>query len=133
MKVSRREDFAILLMSALATRKNDEFLSLSTIAGQSGLSPLFLKHIALDLKKKKLIKSREGVGGGYRLARSPEKITVAQILEAVSPDVVKTSCDSDKTCCIDTKSCTCRNLWDTVNTRMRSQLENVKLSDIARS
>ncbi|OGG04009.1 hypothetical protein A2W14_00745 [Candidatus Gottesmanbacteria bacterium RBG_16_37_8] len=131
MKVSKKEDFAILLMTVLARNFSDKYIPLSFVSKETNLSPLFLKHIALELKNKGLIISREGINGGYRLSRNPGNITAAHILAAVNKVIVKTACDS-KTCRIEKDSCICLSFWNGFNRQMLATLQNVKLSDIAR-
>ena len=130
MKVSKKEDFAILLMTILAKNFSEKFIPLSYVSKETNLSPLFLKHIALDLKHSGLVKSREGVQGGYRLSRNPRHISAAHILQAVSNGLVKPACDQ-KTCRIEKTQCLCLSFWNTFNRQMLQKLQNVKLSDIA--
>lgn len=129
MKVSKREDFAIILMSTLAENYSKGYLSLSSIARKTRLSPLFLKHIALSLKNHGLIQSREGVRGGYRLAKKPQKINMAQIITAVSEGIVTPKC-IDSECRIKKKDCYCFPFWDRFNRLLQNELALVKLADI---
>lgn len=83
MKLTRQEEIALLFASELA-RQQDVFVPLSDIAGTHGVSVLFLKKIALCLKKHQLVISREGLNGGYKLGRKPEDISAWDIFTAVS-------------------------------------------------
>ncbi|OGG32161.1 hypothetical protein A3I80_04610 [Candidatus Gottesmanbacteria bacterium RIFCSPLOWO2_02_FULL_40_10] len=131
MKVSKKEDFAILLMTVLAENYSIKYIPLSFVSRKTGLSPLFLKHIALELKNKGLIESREGTLGGYRLNQTPDSISAAQIINAVSEgSIVKISC-TKKTCVVGRDNCICFVFWGNFNRKMYSYLENVKLSEIA--
>ena len=129
MKISKRDDFSLIFMSVLA-KTNDKkgFVSLSTVAQETHLSPLFLKHIALTLKGKGLVESREGVAGGYRLTRSPEKITVAEIISSETHGCISLSCNHT-TCRIDKGNCLCYPFWNRVGKEMFSVLEKINLSD----
>ncbi len=84
MRLIKQEDFAILLMSELAKNYGRKSLSLSHVAEAHGVSVLFLKKIARFLRLSGLVISKEGVTGGYVLAREPRSITVWDILLAVS-------------------------------------------------
>ena len=131
MKISKREDFAIIFMSHLAKHKSKEFVSLAKVSISTGLSPLFLKHIALELKNKGLIKSREGVAGGYRLAKKPRDISATEILTAVTRDMVKPACYDGK-CRLSENDCICLSFWGNFNNRMISLLNKVSLAEIAK-
>ena len=131
MKISKREDFAIIFMSHLARQKSKEFLSLTKIAKSTGLSSFFLKHIALELKNKGLIESREGVAGGYRLKKSPEEISATEILLAVSKEMVKTAC-YDGDCRLTSTKCICHSFWGRFNLKLASILNQVSLAEIAK-
>lgn len=130
MRVSRKEDFALLIMSFLARNYSARYISTAYIAQKANLSPLFMKHITVNLKNEGLIESKEGTGGGYRLARDPEKISVAEILKSVSPKVVNLSCDKD-TCRLVKEDCLCLNFWSKFNKKMGGYLKEIKLADIA--
>lgn len=87
MKITKLEDWALLLVAELAKNYLQAPLSLSHIAREHGISFLYLKKITRDLKKAGLIESREGVRGGYSLSRLPQGITVWDVLQAVSSPV----------------------------------------------
>lgn len=131
MKISQKEDFALILMTYLARNYSPQFIPLSTVSKNTHLSSYFLKHIASDLKNKGLIKSREGVTGGYRLARAPQKISAEGILSAVGKAVVRPACYQKDTCRINKKGCFCYSFWDDINKKMSRELKNVSLSDLA--
>lgn len=83
MKLTRQEEIAILFTSELAKRP-DTFISLSEISQKHAVSQLFLKKIARMLKKQGLIKSREGLNGGYELGRPADAMSAWDVMEAVS-------------------------------------------------
>ena len=83
MKLSRQEEIAILLISSIASASHR--ISLTDISQEHGVSILFLKKIARSLHKARIIDSKEGVGGGYILAKEPSSISVLDILQAVGP------------------------------------------------
>lgn len=131
MKISKRDDFSLIFMSLLARYYPDKFISLTSVAKETNLSALFLKHIAMDLKNKGLIQSREGIGGGYKLSKNPDKITVAEIISATSNRLITPEC-THHTCRIKTKNCSCYNFWDKVNNQMLSIFNNISLSEFSK-
>lgn len=132
MKITQREDFGLIFMSILAQHYNGGYISLTTIAAQTKLSPLFLKHIVSRLLKNKLIKSREGLRGGYKLMRPPKSISIAEILEAISGNMIVPYC-SDSTCRVKEKKCFCIPFWGKINKKILSYLQNVHLSTLVKT
>ncbi len=129
MKISRRDDFSLIFMSQLARNTNNgKFVSLKKIARETNLSPLFLKHIALSLKEKGLVVSREGIAGGYKLAKNPSHITVAEIISEEKNDCIALSC-THRQCRINKKDCPCYPFWHKVGREMFTVLEKITLSD----
>lgn len=83
MRFPRQEDFAIIFMSELGL-VYPKRLSLSLVAEKHGISTLYLKKIVRMLRQAKLVKSKEGTGGGYSLARGPKLISLWDVTSAVS-------------------------------------------------
>jgi Rrf2 family transcriptional regulator, cysteine metabolism repressor len=84
MYIPRYDEVAILLMSELAASYGQGALSLASVSRNHGVSALFLKKIVRSLKSAGLVKSREGINGGYELAKSPEKISLWEIINSFS-------------------------------------------------
>ncbi len=82
LRLLKQENVAILLVSELASSP-DHLISLAHIAKRHGVSLLFLKKLALQLREAGLIKSKEGVGGGYRLSRDAKSISILDCLKAL--------------------------------------------------
>src|SRR5512147_928839 len=83
IKVSTRGDYAARALLSLALHEDDRPTSVKEIAERTHLPQPYLEQILLSVKGAGLVRSKRGVGGGYVLARSPEEITLAQILAAV--------------------------------------------------
>ncbi|MBI2617262.1 Rrf2 family transcriptional regulator [Candidatus Gottesmanbacteria bacterium] len=131
MKISRRDDFALVFMKVLAEQYCEKFISVSLIAKKTKLSPLFLKHIASSLRDHRLIESREGIAGGYRLSREPKAISVAQILKATSEKIINPSCVHG-TCRLEKKNCTCFSFWNKVNSKFLDYLGDITLAQFSK-
>lgn len=130
MKISKKEDYGLIFMSVLAKNYSKDFVSLTTVAKETDLSSLFLKHLASLLLKNKLIESKEGVTGGYRLIRNPRKISLGEILMALSEGMVIPSCKGH-VCKVKKAKCACYFLWNKVNDKVFKYLNDMKLSDFS--
>jgi len=87
MKLNRFEEVAILLVSAIGGAS--ERISLSDISQEHGISTFFLKKIARSLRIAGIIDSKEGIHGGYTLAKDPSGISVLDILQAVGGEATE--------------------------------------------
>lgn len=72
----------------IRSHARDEWAQIGDIALSCGIPRKYLEQVLLDLKTGGLLESKKGQGGGYRLARSPDGISVAQVLEAIGGELV---------------------------------------------
>jgi len=87
MNLSAKTEYACLAMLALAEAYDSgEPVQLRRIASEHGIPSRFLVQILLQLKGASLVTSTRGAAGGYRLARPPQEITLADVIEAIEGD-----------------------------------------------
>lgn len=128
MKITKKEDFSLIFMGILAKNYPGRYVSLSSVGVKTNLSHLFLKHIASDLLNKKLIISKEGVNGGYKLTKNPRQITIADILGTNSKAGVLLPCLKAK-CRMNKDNCLCNGFWQNINNKITFYLSNISLSE----
>lgn len=80
MKLTSRSEYALLALVYLARHDSDGFISVETIALAQEIPPKFLEQILLALKRAKYLRSAKGQRGGYRLAKTADKISVAEVI-----------------------------------------------------
>src|SRR5580700_6082230 len=84
MRVSAKAEYACVAMPELAASYNDpQPVRIKTIAEAQGIPPRFLVQILLQLKTAGLVASVRGAAGGYQLARPPEAISLAAVVNAI--------------------------------------------------
>lgn len=130
MKTSKREDYAIVLMTALAKEK--EYISLKTLSGKYHLPYAFMKQISNDLVSAELLTTKGGSAGGYKLAREPKDINWKEIMVAVSGEPDFAQCVGDKGSCPISDKCPAASAWNEVHDVILKSLEKVKLSDFVK-
>lgn len=109
-QISAKTNYGLLIMLELASCPK-KTVPLSPLAKALGVSSSYLSQVSKSLQEAKLIKSREGAGGGYYLARKPEDIKVLDILEALSGEI-KIRCSHSKTkVCPYFKNCGLIGAW----------------------
>jgi Rrf2 family protein len=96
MKISAKAEYACVALVELAMRHQRGLpTSLKIIAEQYGISQAFLMQIFMQLKGAGLVLSVRGAGGGYQLARKPEKISIADIVDVIDgPPSLETALSS---------------------------------------
>src|SRR5687767_7381379 len=84
MRISAKAEYACAAMLELAaSHGSPQPVSIKAIADAHGLKARFLVQILIQLKTAGLVASVRGASGGYQLARAPEMITLAQVINAI--------------------------------------------------
>jgi len=80
MKLSTRSEYACLALIDLAQHREEGFVPTPLIAERQEVPRQYLEQILLILKRAGYVRSRRGTGGGYRLARDPASISMAEVI-----------------------------------------------------
>ena len=81
MRFSKKTDYAIALIDALKlTYFSKNFVGLADIAKKNQLPRTFLEKLARMLRDERMLESRKGMNGGYRLARNPSALTLHEVI-----------------------------------------------------
>lgn len=131
-KISTKGDYGLLLLTALAekTSAGRKFVSLKEIADEKKLSLPYISRIIIPLKDAGLVESKEGRDGGYRLSKSPEKITIMEILELLEGPVAPVRCCEKKTAkCGSETFCNVKHTWLAAKILLAKFLRNTTLAD----
>ncbi len=94
IRFSRREDYAVIIVTTLAEQYDKQLISLSQIAKEYKLSLLFLRNVANDLRNKGIIGAVEGKNGGYKLQKDPRSLKMGEILKAFSTEPLLDCCSA---------------------------------------
>jgi len=116
-------------MLDLALRQKQSPVTLAGIGVRQSISLSYLEQLFGKLRRHALVESVRGPGGGYRLARPTEKISVAEIILAVDEPLDATQCGGMENCQED-KRCMTHNLWATLNDKLYDYLNSVTLQDL---
>lgn len=129
MRLTTKGRFAVMAMIDLAEHQTDLPVNLANIAERQSISFSYLEQLFGKLRRDHLVKSVRGPGGGYRLARDPSEITVADIVIAVDEPLDATSCGGEQNC-QDAQRCRTHHLWANLNRRMYAYLDSVTLANL---
>lgn len=120
MKLSTKSRYAVSALMELALSGPKSPITLSELAERQGISLSYAEQLFAGLRKHKLVKGTRGPGGGFVLAREPERVTIAEIIEAVYPR------DSNRSGASEAPSAP---LWDRLDERVDSFLEKISLAE----
>ncbi len=122
--------YAVRATLVLAQHMDRPF-SIKAISETENLSVKYLEQLFLKLRKSGLVRSVRGMHGGYFLARSPEKITLGDVIRAVQPDGVNAApCTKKKGRCEKMKDCRARNYWCKLQDLMDNFFNNTTLASL---
>ncbi|MCP4601950.1 MAG: Rrf2 family transcriptional regulator [Proteobacteria bacterium] len=131
MKLSTRARYALRMMVAIARQTDgDTAKSLSDVAGETRISRRYLEQLAIALKNASLIRGKTGKGGGYVLTQPAVDITLSQIVEAAIGPINIVECVLRPQTCIEADLCECRWVYQTINNRIVSVLNELFLDDL---
>ncbi|SHG88167.1 transcriptional regulator, BadM/Rrf2 family [Thermosyntropha lipolytica DSM 11003] len=133
MKLSTRGRYGLRAMIdiARASRENEP-VSIASIAASQGLSEGYLEQIMTGLKKAGLVRSSKGAKGGYTLGKSPGEITVGEIIRTLEGDMAPVDCVSQakKGICDRADLCVTRIIWEEVRDAINQVLDKYSLLDL---
>jgi len=132
MRLSTKGRYAVMAMADLARRESDaaRAVALADIAARQEISLSYLEQLFARLRRKGLVKSARGPGGGYRLARTADATTIAEIVHAVDEPLRATRCQAGKGCMIKGERCLTHDLWADLGDRIEDYLASVSLADV---
>jgi Rrf2 family protein len=132
MRVSAKTDYALRAAVELAAAYGDGTPVKGERLATTQTIPLrFLENILLQLRHAGIIESRRGADGGYKLARDPEQITLADVIRAIDGPLAGVSGQRPETLDFKGRSEPLREVWVAVRASLRSVLEQVTLADVA--
>ncbi|MDF7773693.1 SUF system Fe-S cluster assembly regulator [Sphingomonas sp. AOB5] len=134
MRLSAQTDYAVVMLAAAARHCGvSGRLNATLLADETGLPLPTVQKLVSHLSRAGLIESTRGTGGGFRLARPPAAISLADIVEAIEGPIALTACvDGGKQdCCID-QTCRVKPHWNNVNGAVRGALAGVTLASLSK-
>jgi Rrf2 family iron-sulfur cluster assembly transcriptional regulator len=133
MRLSTKGRYAVMAMTDLARRQDEPCrgVALAEIATRQEISLSYLEQLFARLRRKGLVQSARGPGGGYRLARTPAETSIAEIVLAVDEPLRATRCaDQGRGCMLKGERCMTHDLWDDLGHRIEDYLASVSLADV---
>ncbi len=132
LELTRRGDYAVRSMLALADPDTDGWLSVNRIATRMSIPERFLPRVMRDLVRTGLVEARTGRAGGYRLAQPAEAITLLDVIDAVEPADDERRCVLRGVPCGLDGQCAVHATFDQARIAYRAHLADATLASLAR-
>ena len=125
MQISKKTQYGLRAMVYLA--KTKKVTSLKNISENEGIPFDFLEKIMSELEKRKLVKGKKGIQGGYILSVKPNKITAKDIVETLEKTITV-----DCSMCGISKKCLTQNVWRKIDNSIQKTLKSITLATLIR-
>lgn len=131
MKLTTKGRYAVTAMVDLVLHSDTGPTNLADISRRQDISLTYLEQLFGKLRRKGLVESTRGPGGGYRLAMDADDITVARIIYAVDEPIDVTRCGGQQNCQSDQR-CLTHDLWMGLNQHVAKYLNGITLGELVR-
>ncbi|HEX4082676.1 MAG TPA: Rrf2 family transcriptional regulator [Acidimicrobiales bacterium] len=129
MHIPAKVDYGLRALLSLAVAGAPQ--TAEVLASDQGLPPRFLGAILAELRRAGLVASQRGAEGGYRLARAPEQITLAEIIRALDGPLAEVRGFRPEATFYEGSAEHLQQVWVAVRASLRQVLENVTLAQAA--
>lgn len=131
MKISTKGRYALRMLIDLAEHKNDGYIALKDIAARQNISKKYLEQIIPTLNRSDILLANRGFQGGYKLAKSPDKYTVGDILRLTEGSLSPVAClDQEPIECSKSTICPTLPIWKGLKNVICEYLDSITLQDI---
>lgn len=130
MKLSTKGRYGLRALIDLAVYSENETVSIASIAARQNISESYLEQLIAKLRKAGLVTSVRGAGGGYKLAKRAEEISVGDILRALegSLDLVECPGLKEESACDSSDFCVTKYVWQRINDSINQTVDGISLS-----
>ena len=129
MKLTTKGRYAVTAMLDLALHYGQGPITLADIAQRQGISLSYLEQLFSRLRKKSLVSSVRGPGGGYSLGREAAEIYIGEVITAVDENMDTTRCHGAHNC-QNNGRCLTHDLWSDLSNQIYNYLNKISLQDL---
>lgn len=130
MHLPQTAEYALRAMACIALKDDEKPVPSKVLAKSTDIPSHYLSKIMRKMVEAGLVSSKKGHGGGFKLAKAPEKITFEQILEAADYKIEPESCVFGWGKCDSDKPCPLHNSWSQLKDSFQWWSENKTLQDV---
>lgn len=130
-RITKLTDYGVLLMTQFASEPQ-RLRNAAALSAHAHIPTPTVSKILKLLMKQGLLESIRGAGGGYRLIRRPEEVSVQDIIVALEGPIALTECNLKTSECEQRSHCTVSHSWQRINHAFRHALSDITLADMTR-
>lgn len=132
MLLSTKGRYAVMALVDLAAANSDKPVTLAGIAERQEIPLAYLEQIFSKLKKRGIVRSVRGPGGGYKLAKPASDTKIAEIVLAADESIKMTRCQngSSNGCMASKGQCLTHDLWEGLGYQIFQYLHAISLEDV---
>jgi len=127
---SRQCEYALQAVIVLATKRGEGWTSLSEITERIDGPVSYLAKILQDLSRKGILDSQKGLHGGFKLARSPEQVTLLEIVEVIDGTEFLRQCVLGYPDCSTEDPCPAHETWGSLRELFKRLLLENSVADL---
>ncbi|MDX9993401.1 MAG: Rrf2 family transcriptional regulator [Anaerolineales bacterium] len=131
MQITRQADYAIRAVLYISKLEENQRAATSQIAKEQRIPPSFLAKIISQLSIAGLLQTSRGARGGVTLARSPQKITLLDVVEAIDGPIALNECVHDENACSFGDECPLRSIWCDAQEDLVKRLRDTNFAQFA--
>ena len=131
MRVSAKSDYALRALIEMASRQDGKAVSAEELGKQQEIPHGFLQAILADLRRAGIVMSQRGQSGGWRMGRSADDVSVADVIRAVDGPLVSVYGVRPEAVSYNEKAEVLQLVWIAARSSLREVFENVSLADLA--
>ncbi|TES84776.1 Rrf2 family transcriptional regulator [Candidatus Aerophobetes bacterium] len=136
MKLNTQIRFGVRALFDIAYHNNGGPTRIASIAKRQKLSPDYLEQIFKKLRNTRILEGKKGPGGGYYLARRPEKITLREVIQAIDGPIDLVFCvgqlETGVEKCSLSKKCITTYIWKELSDNISTFFDSITISDLCR-
>lgn len=133
MQITRQADYALRAMYYLSKLDPNDKAATSLIAEEQKIPPSFLAKIISQLSIAGLIHTSRGAHGGVSLARSPENISILEVVEAIDGPLSLNECTHGVDGCPFGEDCPLRPVWCDVQVELVDRLRKTTFASLVKN
>lgn len=130
MRLTRAAEYAIRCMVYLSAQGKGILTSRQEIASKADIPTHFLAKIAQDLARSGFIEIKQGAGGGFKLSKEPNQVTLLEVVETMIGEIYLNDCVARPSSCKITGDCAVHRVWMTARDQLRETLQRVTFAEL---
>ena len=132
IRLTKAGEYGLRAIRYLVENGDESRVSIGDISENKNIPEPFLRKLFKPLVKNNIIHSTRGVAGGVRLAKSPEEISVLEVVEALEGPLALNECLLDDGECEFISECGMHDIWDEAQIAMARVLKSKNLTDLTK-